>query len=201
MAGWLRSRGGGRELDLLHYLEEIEARRTSPNGVFGLKVHSYQLRQIWGGDHESIKAFLSRFDHLVFVGRRDKLAQAVSLSRARVTQIWTSEDRRFLAEDDPRLHMEVPFNPALIAECLEMIASGELAWLRLFRATRRKPLVLEYENFVADMAGSTRKILNALGVQGSDLPASPHLRKQGAKADPLLVKFRQYLGVDAGNSL
>lgn len=198
MSGWLRRREGGNILDLLAYLEQIEACRTSPNGVFGLKVHSYQLRRIWGDDHESIKAFVSRFDHLVFVRRRDKLAQAVSLFRARATQVWTSEDRRFLAQDDPRLRMEVPFNPQLITQCLGMIAAGELAWAALFSTIGRKPLVVEYETFVADMAGTTRGVLNALSLQGCALASSPQLRKQGSEADPLLVKFRQYLGLDVG---
>lgn len=201
MAGWLRRREDGNVMEFGDYLEQVEASRTSSNGVFGLKAHIDQLGRIWGGDHESLIAFVRRFDHFVFVRRRDKLAQAVSLYRARATQVWTSEDWRFLAEDDPRLRMAVPFNPHLITECLGMIASGDMAWLALFSSIGRKPLIVEYEAFVADMAGITRAVLTALGLQGSVLPPSPQLRKQGSEADPLLLKFRQYLGLDVRTGL
>jgi len=198
MWGWVRRSGcSPSAFDVLDYLRQIEALRTSPGGVFGMKVHSYQLPLIWGKDWAAIRAFLASFDHLVFLTRRDKLAQAVSLYRAQVTQIWTSDDYRFLDADDPRLRVQAGFRADLIASALHQIARGEAGWARLIRVSGRPVTTIEYEAALEDMPGTLSAVLGLLGLP--DVTPAPHgLAKQGATDDPLLRQFRIYLGPSDG---
>jgi len=198
MWGWARRSGcSPSAFDVLDYLRQIESLRTSPSGVFGMKVHSYQLPLIWGKDWVAMKDFLARFDHLVFLTRRDKLAQAVSLYRAQATQLWTSEDRLFLDKDDPRLRKKVGFNAGLIASSLHQVARGEAGWASLFQASGRSATMIEYEAAIEDMPGALQPVFDLLGL--TDVaPAAPGLTKQAPADDPLLRQFRRYLGLDAG---
>lgn len=196
MAGWLRRTGGPPTLEVNAYLNDIESRRTSPNGVFGMKVHYDHLLRIWGQDVQAQMAFLNHFDHLFFLRRRDKLAQAVSLYRAQVTQVWSSEDRRYLPPDDPRLTRKVAFSPGGIGKALASLAAAEEAWLKLLDSTGRKVAVVDYESFVADMAGLVERVLRHIGLESANPHAMPVQVRQGSDADPLLRRFRQYIGLE-----
>jgi LPS sulfotransferase NodH len=56
------------------YWSDLQRMRTTENGVFGVKAHLTQVQQ-WLGTNEisTIGKFLSGFEHLIFIRRRDKL--------------------------------------------------------------------------------------------------------------------------------
>lgn len=196
IAGYLRSVGTphAKELNMSRYLADIERRRSSPNGVFGIKMHYEHLEAHFSGDMAKTLPFLRRFDRAVALRRRDKLAQAVSLHRARVTQIWSSEDKRFLADDDPRLHREVAFEPAAISRALADIVREEEAWERTLRHAQIPYQVFWYEDFVTDRQAMFANLFEFLQIR-HDAPApEPDLRRQGSGDDPILAAFCQYLG-------
>jgi len=195
MWGWVRRTGCGVPFDVVDYLEGIEAVRTTPNGVFGLKVHFYHLPLIWGRDRAGMLDFLSRFDHLILLGRGDKLAQAVSLYRAQVTQIWTSDDHRHLPADDPRLTLKVPFRPDLIANALKSIAAGDAGWASLLASSGKSAARFQYETFSLDIDSSVDRVLEILGCPTQRTRTHAELRKQGSPEDELLGGFRRYLGL------
>lgn len=66
-------------------LSAIERKRTSPNGVFGIKIHYSQLRQLGG-----FAGLAEYFPHACYVllSRADVLMQAVSYSVALQTGVW-----------------------------------------------------------------------------------------------------------------
>jgi LPS sulfotransferase NodH len=78
------------DLGFSGFLKLIEKRRTSPNGIFGMKVHYHQLKQVLVTEERSA-AFLRGFDKLIWIRRRDRVGQAISKVIAEKTQVWSSE--------------------------------------------------------------------------------------------------------------
>lgn len=74
-------------INIGRYISLLEPRRTR-NGIFGTKLQPDQLTTISGGDSAGARAWLSRFDRIVLLRRQDKLLQAISLTRAHLTNQW-----------------------------------------------------------------------------------------------------------------
>jgi len=146
------------------YFAKLLGCRTSKNGIFGMKVHfpHFVAAVSW---YPSLIAALSPLT-FIYLDRRDKLAQAVSMARAMQSDAWSSMDGEF----------EVPltYDEASIAQCLREIQHQTLGWRRWFDANHIQPFVLYYEDAVADTAGAVRSVVELLGVQG-DEPEEIHL--------------------------
>lgn len=196
MAGYQRSIGAAHanQPSFARYLDEIERRRSSPNGHFGIKMHFEHLEANFSRDMKQALLFLKRFDRVVSLRRRDKLAQAVSLHRARVTQLWSADDRRFLAPDDPRLHKEVKFDPVAISRALAEIVRQESAWERLLKSASIPFEIFWYEDFVSDCQTTFQRLLKVLSIQEDAVSVSPSTRRQSSENDPILATLCQYLG-------
>jgi len=88
------------------YFEQLCAKRTTPNGIFGIKVHPVHLISF---AHDNITAaadFFSYFDRVLVLRRRDKLLQAISLVRARITEqfhLFPGDTERHLVQPDSLL--------------------------------------------------------------------------------------------------
>lgn len=74
-------------LDLDAYLQFLKLRTTTPNGVFCCNVHVDHLiwLQMQGFDLKDLG-----FDRIVYLRRRDRLAQAISLAVSNKYDFWTS---------------------------------------------------------------------------------------------------------------
>lgn len=196
MAAWLRARGGGHRLDLAEYLRDIEARRTSPNGVFGIKVHFEHMVGLWRDDSAGADAFLRRFGRVLLLTRRDKLAQAVSLHKARVTQVWSSRDREFMAPDDPRRNRKAVYDAPGIARALSDIVAQETGWRRTLTRLNIPHTEVVHEDFLADMDGWMARLRDELGLGPDVRWSAPRIEKQGSGDDPMIGRFRVDLGLD-----
>ncbi len=202
-AGYLRSQQleESARLNAREYLAALERRRTSPNGVFGMKVHFEHLSAWWTPDRAEARArFLKGFDKFVVLYRRDKIAQAVSLYKALKTQIWTSLDYQFLDEDDPRRAIKPEFDPVGISRALAEIIRDETAWRNLLNRQGLPYVELCHEDFVADYEGQSRWLLEQLGVPpGEAKVTAPRLSKQGVDNDAMIGQFKRHIGLaDAG---
>jgi trehalose 2-sulfotransferase len=203
MAGYVRSRGGPeRSLELGSYVRDLETRRSSPNGVFGLKMHFEHLVHCWKDRSAERARFLAGFDKIVLLWRRDKIAQAVSLHKARVTQIWSSIDRDFLDQDDPRRSRKAPFDAVQIAKALADLVEQETGWRRLLQAQRRSFLELCYEDLVADPIGQAASLLEGLGLRDAvrEIPAPSLERQGGGDNDAMVSEFRRIIGLEGADS-
>lgn len=121
--------------DISRIFDYIRARRTSPNGCFGLKTDLASIRRY---------PFDSLFPgcRLILIDRDDLLGQAISLVRARQTDQWISMQTR--QGEPPRY--DFPAIDAAITELLELKAG----WLRFFAVTGRQFLKVTYESLLAD---------------------------------------------------
>jgi LPS sulfotransferase NodH len=153
------------------YFAKLLACRTSPNGVFGMKVHfrHFEMALSW---YPSMLGVLSPVTY-IYVNRRDKLAQAVSMAMAMQTDAWTSMDSA--------AEITLRYDEAFITQCLEDIQQQRLGWLRWFEMNNITPFVVNYEDLVSDKAGAIRRVVELLDVaqDGPEEVRLPATRKQG----------------------
>jgi LPS sulfotransferase NodH len=179
-------------------------RGTSRNGVFGAKMmwnyfddFRSRVKELPGlGDITFSQALDIIFPQLriVFVRRRNKVAQAVSLWKAIQTQQWRNEDES--SRDDPSVEYHYPALKHLVNE----LHLWDARWEDWFHATGREPIRVIYEDFVDTRAATLGRVLDALGID----PREPdsHTGPMKRQADDLSLdwvsRFRQD---DAENQL
>jgi len=172
-------------------------RGTSPNGVFGAKMmwnyfddFRSRVKELPGlGDVTFNQALDTLFPQLriVFVRRRNKVAQAVSLWKAIQTQQWRNEDEP--SRGDPSAEYHYPALKHLVNE----LHLWDARWEDWFHATGREPIRVIYEEFVDSRAATVGRVLDELGID----PRQPegHLGPMKRQADNLshdwVSRFRQ----------
>ena len=155
----LKRRWGVETLD--EYLGELVARKTSPNGVFGLKAHWGQYAAIQS-DPEQASVFAGRLAGLRFihVRREDHLRQAVSLVRALQTSSWSTVTG---PETAPAV-----FDRDDIARKMKRVREEEAAWVEFFDESGIASRGVAYEELANAPEQTARGVLDFLGVE---LPA------------------------------
>jgi len=138
-------------------LAELMARRTTPNGVFGLKAH-YEHGAVFG-TAENLVSQLPGL-RVVHLRRADVLRQAVSFAVAKQTGIWISGQEG--------TGEAAAYDPGLIDHCLNDIAVQNALWTSLFDRLNIQPLEITYENCVKDLAGAVNDIARFCGVTTGD---------------------------------
>jgi LPS sulfotransferase NodH len=155
-----RTRTGGVPVKRSVYWQFLLEHRTSPNGVFGMKAHFEHLAGRFP-ETELQKRALAGFDRLIFVWRRDKLAQAVSAWKASQTRVF-----RLTAADSPGYGRAAPelYSFRGIAERLAMIADQDTNWRALLAGFADRTFSITYEELAADYVASIQRVLLALGL-------------------------------------
>jgi LPS sulfotransferase NodH len=164
----------------------VVRRRTSPNGVFGLKAFPLQLE----GVHQANPALVAQVMRMLFphsgearvvqLHRRDRTAHTISYARALLSGIWRKEQ-----EPDDRPEPEYSSNA--MAHAARLIEQQETIWLEMFRDLRVEPLRLWYEDVLADPDATAVAVADYLGV-GLDpsaaiaVPAVGRQSQAGARA-------------------
>jgi LPS sulfotransferase NodH len=188
---WLKKRGE-RQLNLARYLGLLEQRRTTPNGVFGSKVHFEHWLKQFGDKSKAGVEYLKSQDRLILITRRDKLAQAVSYARANQTRIWG----RSLG-DAPVEKTE--WSDAFLLEISRSLARAiaqDDSW-RVYLAEHKLPyLEVCYENFLADYAGEFARVLEYLDIDRRlAFSVKPATAKIGQDNDATIERFLSSIGV------
>ncbi len=138
-------------------------RRTSPNGVFGLKAFPLQLQAL----HEHNAPLVAQVMRTLFrrgeqarvvqLRRRDRTAHAISYARALASGIWRSEQE---GPDRP----EPEYSREAVTGAERLIDQQECAWLAMYRDLRIEPLEIWYEDVLANPEGTIEVIASHLGV-------------------------------------
>jgi LPS sulfotransferase NodH len=205
-----RSDYAEKEESIGNYLSDVVRHRTTPNGVFGLKLHYFQMVQAWQQGKFSIVDYFGREKTLwVHLSRRDLTAQAVSLFRAMQTNHWLStdsEDQSQISEashavisDRPGNHYSYPDIFAL-HQFLEREARG---WSNFFRARDIEPIKIAYEDLASNRASEIVEGVLSIAQTRFGTSIFPDLRetvgpsiaKQGHERDPWVLRFRNDLQI------
>lgn len=154
-------------------------RRCSPNGVFGLKAFPMQLQELQSSNPTLLADVLEvmlprdRARRIVYLRRRDRVAQAVSYARASLSGIWRKEQ-----EERERKPLEYSRQSLEAAE--HGIIHQEGIWERMFDDLRIEPLTVWHEDVLADSVAAAQQVANYLGVRidSDSIVSVPEIRKQ-----------------------
>jgi LPS sulfotransferase NodH len=168
--------------DYAEHIERSFELGTTPNGVFGAKLmwghlddfttFAHRLPAFNGLPLEDLLPAVFPKPRYVWVTRKDKVRQAVSLWKAIQTQSWRSgqEGGR---EREPVYHFEA------LHHLRRMLERNDSAWGRWFEERGIRPLELSYERIAADRATAVRAVLTLIGVDASGIEApEPRLERQ-----------------------
>jgi len=148
-------------------LREIMKRRTSPNGVFGIKVHYPVIAQFG-----SLPNLLDFFPGpgLVHIGRRDTVAQAVSMARGLQTGRWSARG----PAEGARVETDA-FDYDLVDACHRRLVRHAAGWRYELAKAGRPFLSIDTEDLTADWRVQIARIADFMQVDidVAALPDSP----------------------------
>lgn len=167
------------KLDMFEFVEKMKSRRTSPNGVFGIKTHFSQL--LLAGQSKQISKkvidFIENVDFFIRMRRKDKISQAVSNAIAIKTGVWSSEDPKFKKSLLEPTREKVTYFE--ISQCLRSILFEEYQWDLFIQKFQLKTHDIWYEDLVSDYKNQIISILYFLEVDIPNSIPNPPLQKQG----------------------
>jgi LPS sulfotransferase NodH len=137
-------------------------RRTSPNGVFGLKAFPVQLEALHQENPALVTGVLEmllnggRSPRIVYLSRRDRVAHAVSYARAALSGVWRKEQEG----PAPR----VDYSEEALREAERLIDGQSSAWEAMFQDLGVQPLRLWHEDVVAEPRRAAARTAEYLGV-------------------------------------
>ncbi len=170
--------GGG---DFGAFWRAVKHRRTSPNGVFAYKLFKQHFLEI-GQRHPGVLDDIAP-THVIYLTRSDRLAHAVSYSRAIRSNVWFAGGRAD----------ETDYDRAHIAKCEDNISRQMEFWEKVFHATGADVHRVEYEAFCADPDAGVRAIAQRMGVrlegQGLAIPLTE--RQRDAKSSAWEHAYRE----------
>ncbi|TWB37270.1 LPS sulfotransferase NodH [Nitrospirillum pindoramense] len=143
--------------DSLTYWKRLKTVRTSPNGVFGFKAFVSDYRNI-AANHEALLPMIES-DKVIYLVRKDRVAQAVSYAKAVQTAAWFSGVEY---KKEPEYDLKAMLN----AE--NWINQQESAWEEIFQMTGTSPLRIYYEDFLADTEKSIMEIAKFLEIHPAE---------------------------------
>jgi trehalose 2-sulfotransferase len=190
-----RERSGKPDMGFATFLKRMEHRRTSPNGVFGMKMHYSQLLLAFriNQPNDRVVNFLRSLNKLIWIRRRDRAGQAISQAVAVKTNVWSSEDSRFKRDPDVKIH------PYEIVETMRLVCRDDAAWEQLIQRAKLPVHVVWYEDLVSSYEDAARGVLRHLGIEQDvpTIPAPPIERQGGELNDRLRRELCDYLGLTA----
>jgi LPS sulfotransferase NodH len=177
----------------IEFMRLMELRRTSPNGVFGMKVHYEQMLRAFQSNapNQKMIEFLGNQDHLLWMRRRDRLRQAISLAVATHTNSWSSEE--------PQKASAISVSCLDCINSLQAISFQDSGWEQLISAAKLKVRVIWYEDLISDYEGTCRLMLRDLNLESviANIPPPPIERQSGAVNERLHAELVKYLGLKA----
>jgi len=143
------------------YIDELLQRRTI-GGVFSAKLQWWEYARYLDNPEGHALLHGGRF---IYLFREDMLAQAVSLHVSMETGRWGLDDRvTSTAPPNPRF-----FDVDLLDARLEELASADMSWRTFFARNGIAPLMLSYEQVVADLP----RVLGAITTSFGLAPVQP----------------------------
>jgi LPS sulfotransferase NodH len=155
--------------NLQETIAELKKRRTSTNGVFGIKIHYSHIKQ-FGGFEKVLECFPDAY--YILLSRENVLKQAVSLSIASQTGGWISGQKRVC--NDPKYD----FNH--IDESLRNIILDNASWRYTLAANGCNYIEMDFDNICNNLADSLESIASFVGckIDKTKIPKEQITKKQ-----------------------
>lgn len=139
------------EVEVAKYIKEKW--KSSSTDVFGLKMHYHQYMAFL--ENKKLKEVFGDFKY-IYIDRKDLIAQAVSLYKARSTGAWSSNH-------ESTGHVEYSYRG--INESLYFLCQEKALWESFFSSIDVQPLRITYEELEEEPSEQVERISNYLGVK------------------------------------
>ena len=176
-------------ISLSDLFKELESRRTSANGYFGNKIQFWQLMSIFKRDIKTAVAYLRHQNHLIYLYRKDKVEQAVSLYIAQQTGAYQS--------NDPANTKEIKYSPTLISKCLHVNIKDDFSWQTFLKNMKVEFTTICYEDLVKNRDKQMSSLWKSMGLEKpKKMDESLLTEKQThPQYDEFVKRFKQDLGI------
>jgi LPS sulfotransferase NodH len=188
------------------YVDSIIEQCTSANGVFGTKVMwNYfpdflsKLRDIPRyHDLPTLALLTTLFPnlHFIFVTRRDKLGQAVSLWKGLQTWVWRAEDA-VPTDGEKKSSHELFFHFGAIDHLIHRLEQNERDWQRFFADHHIQPFTIVFEDFITTQEETIRAVLQFLAIPIPPDRTFPPARMSRQADELSLAWIQQYRAIKA----
>jgi len=168
------------------YVRAIQNLRTSSNGYFGIHCLFRDLSEM--GSPEVAVNFLSRFDRVVILTRKGRLAQAISVMRAQQTGRWESG----LAAS--KFGLERFDTLAISAQVYHALQRNRLVHALLAKVDRPK-LFLDYESILDSLESvwsDVQRFVELEPVPASDL-GSAMRRQADSQSEEFACRYLDFI--------
>lgn len=165
------------------YVDGLVRRRTTANGVFGLKIHwgnFERLRDLHGFTFEMLPQPIT----WIHIQRGDLVAQAVSYVKANQSGVFAISGRR------PRFSGPVYYDDEALVEAFRRVRDGARFWSNFFAASGVTPVEVTYEELDADYEGTIARVLAELGFQDATVTPAIHVRQADEVNAAWAARFR-----------
>ncbi|MEC7986266.1 MAG: Stf0 family sulfotransferase [Myxococcota bacterium] len=169
LGGTTQALYGEKEELLRFYLPQIQKHRTTPNGVFGMKIFSNHLW--YDNDLNGILQYLDN-PKIIFVYRNDLIDMAISYYFAHRTGLWHDQGSR--KQKDP----EYDFDSILAF--LKDARQRASKWRQVFKtASINQKMIckVNYSELASNFEHTIQRINRFLGHPNLDVPPAP-IQKQ-----------------------
>lgn len=155
--------------DFQEVMAEIQRRRTSPNGVFGIKLHYPHIKQ-FGGFENVVRCFPNAY--YILLSRQDALKQAVSLSIASQTGVWITGQKPM--NDNPK------YDFSHIDKCLRDTILNNSSWRYILAASGCNYTEINFDYVRNNLVQSIEDIANYIDIDidKSEIPNEQVTKKQ-----------------------
>jgi LPS sulfotransferase NodH len=174
--------------DIHHFLSAVRRVGTTDNGVFAVKCHWFQARDVLDRVRAAGRHGARPRLHDLFPGSRylrlirtDKTRQAISWHRAITGNQWyaTGEAGAAPARFDPARFDPGRFDPGRIEALRRRLERLERRWTDYFAEIGVEPAIIRYEELAADYPATIRRCLADLGLWSPGVVvAAPRLTRQ-----------------------
>lgn len=144
--------------------QSVLTRRTSSNGVFGVKCFPVQLQQLQEWNPQLLSEVMatlvprSRRPAIIYLDRRDDAAHEISYARAIISGVWRSEQ-------ESGRPTQVEYSDVAVDRARKLLDGQRQAWEEMFRDLSVHPLRLWYEDALVDPEAAVRAVADYLGVK------------------------------------
>lgn len=165
--------------DVRDVLRAIMARRTSPNGVFAIKLHHDHLA-VLGGLDGAMDFFPN--PHFVQICRGNLLKQAISMSVAQQTGVWISEQA-----GNGR---KAVYSQPQITRNLRYLASQVAKWQAELAARGLPVLTVEFNQVATDVSAVLARLATHCGIDDfQTIVAPPTIRQSTSRSDEWVDRY------------
>lgn len=177
---------GGGKINLTGYINWLIEKTTSSNGVFSVNFH---VNQYMDWKKNGVDLLRLDFDYIYRVYRADRLSQAYSYAKARLTDQWSASSTASVALDEG-----VPY-PKVIKSLMDIAVQDQFYQTHLADQVRREYC---YEIF-CENDDPYREVLEDIGCQSVPLIAPERRVQRTSRDEKELTRIKNYIGVGYGS--